>query len=205
MSRISSKRARFRELTYCHYDKMFRFAVGRLGNAEDAEDVLQESYAKAYKSFESLKDEVKAKSWFLQILINTIRDHVRKSRGNPPVVSLEDVADSEILAISSAKTDRQDPAVHLSDAEINPVLANALTELPDIFLTPLLLREIHGASYQEIAELLTIPVGTVMSRLARARTLLRKKLEGTILRASRNTQSRSTKGQAKDKNTGDRL
>lgn len=196
------RRARFKDLTYCHYDHMFRFAYSRLGNTEDAEDVVQESYVKAYKSFGTLKDDGNAKSWLLQILINTIRDHVRKSSSDTRVVSLEDLGDSEIGTTSSTKANKQDPERRLGESEINPVLAQALTELPDIFLSPLLLREIEGASYQEIADQLAIPVGTVMSRLARARALLRKKLEGTLLGADVGSRRSSSKTHANDTKTG---
>lgn len=146
-------------------------AYARLSNAEDTEDVLQETYLKAFRAFDSFKEGSNAKSWLIQILLNTIRDHIRKENRNLTAVLLDENA--QVLNQHSPS-----PEQLLCKNEFDSPLLEALQSLPEAFLTPLLLREIQSFSYQEIASTLDIPIGTVMSRLSRGRDLLRKKLIG---------------------------
>ncbi len=169
----------FKQLASEYYPQMFRFALARLGSVEDAEDVVQEACVKALHSFGELREPSRAQSWLMQILVNTIRDHVRKGSKQPYIMRIDDVAESDITANDDTKPGQQDPAIAFANKELNTTLSDALKELPDTFLTPLLLREIHGASYKEIADTLSIPTGTVMSRLARGRALLRTILTTT--------------------------
>jgi RNA polymerase sigma-70 factor (ECF subfamily) len=150
---------------------MFRLAFARVRNRQDAEDIVQEAYLKAYRSYESFNHRTTVKSWLTQILLNTIRDHFRKTSRTIQTVELIDS-----LEDSAIQSSIPGPEDQLSNAEFDPALKKALESMPDQFVTPLLLREIHDASYDEIAQLLDIPQGTVMSRLFRARSLLRKHL-----------------------------
>lgn len=171
---MGKKKRNFKQLASEYYPQMFRFALARLGSVEDAEDVVQEACVKALHSFGDLREPSRAQSWLMQILVNTIRDHVRKESKQPDIVRIDDVAETDITTFEKTSEGQQDPAISLVNKELNTNLSEALKELPDTFLTPLLLREIHGASYKEIADMLSIPTGTVMSRLARGRALLRK-------------------------------
>lgn len=170
---LRSKHKRFKDLTYEHFNSLYRMACARLGNAEDAEDVMQETYLKAFRAVDTFKEGTNVKAWLAQILINTIRDHIRKESRALPVVSLEEHGQFQNIPDNRSPGPEQE----LSDKELSPDLLQALRSLPDIFLTPLLARELNGLSYQEIADALDIPIGTVMSRLSRARNLLRKFLE----------------------------
>jgi len=104
----------------------------------------------------------------MHILVNTINDHRRKGLR---VVATVDISDLE--EDSACQPNQLGPEEVLCNEEIDPSLSRALSSIPEIFLTPLLLREIQDATYEEIAQTLAVPVGTVMSRLFRARALLR--------------------------------
>lgn len=172
MFQSRSRKARFKDLTYGLYPKLFKLASVRLGNDQDAEDVVQEAYARAFKSFDTLKDASNVSPWLVQILLNIIKDHVRRVSREPTIIPLEDIPDDHAATVQ----EEADPEYKLTESELSPNLLEALQSLPDTFATPLLLRQIYGASYQEIAAILKIPIGTVMSRLARARALLKTRL-----------------------------
>jgi RNA polymerase sigma-70 factor (ECF subfamily) len=152
-------------------EQLFRLAYARIGNLQDAEDVVQETYLKAWRSFDTVKQRENVKGWITQILINSIRDHHRKEQRRVPTIKISEI-DEEALPASA----RLGPEQELCRDEIDPLLFKALCSIPESFLTPLLLREIHGSTYDEIAQTLGVPIGTVMSRLFRARSLLRSAL-----------------------------
>ena len=161
----------FEESTFCYLEQLFRLAYARVGNTQDAEDILQETYLKAYRSFDSLKQRTRIKSWLTQILINSVHDYRRKGLRTLATVDISEIPEDSAQAIIQIGPEEQ-----ICREEIDPLLTQALNSIPDIFLMPLLLREIHEASYYQIGTILDIPKGTVMSRLSRARGLLRKSL-----------------------------
>jgi len=161
---------KFEELALQYAVPLFQLAYSRVGNVHDAEDIVQGTYLKAYKNFHKFRHETSIKNWLCQILINTIRDHFRKGGRTIDTVAWDD-------SIELDETLSEDgPEKNLCDSEIHPELMMALSALPEQLQVPLLLREIEEASYEEIAQILDVPKGTVMSRLFRARCLLRKKL-----------------------------
>lgn len=164
---------RFKELAYPQYERLYRLAYARLGHQQDAEDIVQETYLKAFNAFNTFKDGTNIEAWLTQILINTIRDYVRKVTRMPLASPLDELTLNSSLAIEDK---RPGPEEQLCASEIDPELMQALQSLPESFLSVFLLREIEGATYQEIAKILDIPAGTVMSRLSRSRELLRTKL-----------------------------
>jgi RNA polymerase sigma-70 factor (ECF subfamily) len=151
---------------------LFSYAATRMNSQSDAEDVVQETFLKAYRSLATFKPGTDAKSWLFQILINTIRDHYRKAACRTAPLAIEDVDETEIeLSALVAGPDEL-----AEQREQTQMLAEALTKLPEQLAAPLLLRDIADQSYKEIASALEIPIGTVMSRLSRARKLLAKLL-----------------------------
>lgn len=172
MFKSRSRKARFKDLTYGLYPQLFKLATARLGNEQDAEDVVQEAYTRAYKAFDTLKDPANTAPWLVQILLNVLKDHVRRVSRQPAMIPLEDIPEDHAATVQ----EDADPERKLTDMELSPNLLEALQAMPEAFLSPLLLRQIYGASYQEIATILKIPIGTVMSRLARGRALLKVRL-----------------------------
>ena len=146
-----------------HYSLLYRYAFRLSGSAADAEDLTQQTFLTAQAKLHQLREPSYAKAWLFAIIRNTFRKSLRH-HGNPAVLPLESVSE---------------PA---ANRPINPTfdseeIQNALNELPEEFRSPLVLYYFNEFSYKEIAEQLEIPIGTVMSRLARAKTHLRRRLE----------------------------
>lgn len=149
-----------------HYDLIFRFACRLSGSSADAEDLAQEAFLTAQSKLHQLRDAGKARSWLLTIVRNTYLKSRRGQKHFPfsamddppqPVVE-EPVGESLLVEIDNAR------------------LQEALDELPEEFRTPLLLFYFEEFTYKQIAEILDAPIGTVMSRLSRAKSHLRARL-----------------------------
>jgi RNA polymerase sigma-70 factor (ECF subfamily) len=147
-----------------HYASLYRYAYRLTGAASDAEDLTQEAFCKAQSSLGQLRDPAKAKAWLFRILRNVYLHTVRAER-NHPCVSLEDFGE-----LPGRLPDPLSPA----DRE---QLQHALNELPEDFRTPVILYYFEEFSYRDIAEQMDLPLGTVMSRLARAKAHLRCRLQ----------------------------
>lgn len=160
----------FEKLTLCHVESLYRLAYARVGSRHDAEDIVQETYLKAFRSFNRFSHRTNIKNWLSQILINTIRDHFRKSLRSISTVDIDDALEDWSGATTPG------PEEEICNFEVDAALQQALRAMPEQLVIPLLLREIHDATYDEIARVLDIPPGTVMSRLYRARSLLRRNL-----------------------------
>jgi len=155
--------------------ELFRLAYWRMSNTQDAEDVVQETYLRAYRSFHTFAPETNIKAWMTKILLNVINDSLRKRTKYNEVIDRE-YGQEMLDTIADRSTAAENPEVKLSACEIRPDLMAALQRLPAALLHPLLLRELEDFSYEQIAALLDIPVGTVMSRLFRARRIVRDQL-----------------------------
>ncbi|HEY9775467.1 MAG TPA: sigma-70 family RNA polymerase sigma factor [Planktothrix sp.] len=163
--------SRFEDSAIGYADILFRIAYARLGNAHDAEDAVQETYLKAFRSISNFRAGTNMKAWLTQILINTIRDAYRRSNHRAEAVDLD-----EALGDGADVPTFPGPEEILCDDEIDPDLSIALKTMSETLAIPLILREAYEATYEEIANILDIPKGTVMSRLSRARTRLRELL-----------------------------
>jgi RNA polymerase sigma-70 factor (ECF subfamily) len=149
------------------FDQLYNFAHWLAQNREEAEDLVQETYAKALKGFSSYQPGTNFRAWMYRILRNTFltsRTGLQAAR----TVSLED--DEQYVEAANPET----PEAILIELSQQQLLQDAIAELPIHSREILLLCEVEEMSYQEIAEALGIPMGTVMSRLARARGALRK-------------------------------
>lgn len=153
-----------RELIDAHYESLYRYAYRLSGSAADAEDLTQETFAKAISRLPQLRDRERAKAWLFRILRNAYLHKARDDRRGR-LVSL-DAADVFAPAADEADTPDVDPAK----------LQAALNELDETFRTPLILFYFEEFSYRDIADQMDLPIGTVMSRLARAKAYLRAKL-----------------------------
>jgi RNA polymerase sigma-70 factor (ECF subfamily) len=154
-----------------------------LGNSQDAEDAVQDTYGKAFKSFASFKQGTNVGAWLSRIMLNVIADHLRKHQREPRPLSLDDnVADAAPIDIASGDPG---PEQLLLNNVLDAELQSALESISDDLLMPFLLREIQELSYKEIAATMDVPIGTVMSRLSRARAQLLKVLSKSELAKTR--------------------
>ncbi|KAA0123351.1 sigma-70 family RNA polymerase sigma factor [Methylobacterium sp. P1-11] len=163
-------RARFSQLVLPRLDEGYRLAHWLTGNATDAEDVMQEACLRAYRAIEGFA-EGNARAWFLTIVRNTGYSWLQRHRPRT-VVFADDLAPAARaeLEIGGALTEAAEtPEATLIARDDAGQLARAVEALPVAFREALVLREYHGLSYREIAGVTGVPIGTVMSRLGRAR------------------------------------
>ena len=151
-----------------HLDAAYNLARWLAGNDHDAQDVAQEASLRAFRFFGGFRGE-NARAWFLSIVRNTFYTWLRKNRPGENIVEI----DHETLGIEDGSMGAESAHPPFADAE---AVRGAIAELPVEFREIVVLREMEGFSYKEIAELSEVPIGTVMSRLARARKLLQKSL-----------------------------
>lgn len=166
------------ELVQQHYQMLYRYAYRLCGSANDAEDVTQQTYLQAQRRLSQLRSPASARAWLCTILRNCYRKQFRQ----PRPISLESL--ESLPADATAAGGRNDDI----DEER---LQQALGELPEEFRTPVILFYFGELSYREIAEQMVIPVGTVMSRLARGKAHLRARLFGCALAEGSHTRRNS--------------
>jgi RNA polymerase sigma-70 factor (ECF subfamily) len=169
---VEDKIARFEHAVLPHLDAAYNLARWLTHDAHDAEDLVQEACLRALRSFGGFRGG-NARPWLLTIVRNTCYTWIQKNRSR----ELTTVFDEEI---HSGETDECNPeTLILRGADVEQ-LRKALEELPVEYREAIVLRELEGLSYKEIAEVADVPIGTVMSRLARARKRLQQSLAGAI-------------------------
>jgi len=186
MNLFHNRRQEFEKLTWPLGPDLFRMAYWRLANSQDAEDAVQDTYLRAYRSFNTFHAGTNVKAWMTRILINVINDTLKK-RGRLQDFRADDDEIDELSAIADQSALAKDPEAQLIEQEIHPDLLASLQRLPTGLLHPLLLRELEDMTYAEIGSILSIPTGTVMSRLFRARRIVREHLAKSINRVKGNT------------------
>ncbi len=143
----------------------------------DAEDVLQESYLKAYRAYDSFEEGTNLRAWMYRIVTNTYINKYRKQQRRPSEVELADVGDMylyrRLQSVGGSAVSAEREAL---DSLIDDRIREAIDALPENFRLPVLLADAEGFAYKEIAEILDVPIGTVMSRLHRGRKALQKEL-----------------------------
>jgi RNA polymerase sigma-70 factor, ECF subfamily len=179
MKFFHNRRKEFEKLTWPFGKDLFRLAHWRLGNLQDAEDVVQETYLRAFRSFHTFKSGTNVKGWMTRILLNVVNDTLKKRIRQPDLLTIEEECD-DLVSLQDSSTTSRDPEVQLIEREIRPDLLDALQRLPISLLQPLLLRELEDMTYAEIATTLDVPTGTVMSRLFRARRVVRDRLTKNV-------------------------
>jgi RNA polymerase sigma-70 factor (ECF subfamily) len=172
-------RASFADQAMPFAPQLYAAAMRLTRNQADAEDLVQETYLKAYRSFATFAEGSNLRAWLYRILTNNFINSYRAKQRRPDETDLEDVEDlylyrrlgalEGVLASRSAEDQLMDL---FTDDEVKA----ALESLPENFRLPVLLADVEGFSYKEIAEILDIPIGTVMSRLHRGRKAMHKRL-----------------------------
>jgi len=174
----------FRELFEKYQKKVMSIALGMVNNVDDAMEIVQDTFVKAYENLEGFKGESSFYTWLFRITVNRAID-LRRHRRRNPTVGLQDefgFPDSdepydEVLADPEAKTD---PVRQVESREIGTRVAEAISELTPYHKAVILLREIEGLSYEDISRVLQCSKGTVMSRLHYARKKLQSKLKDLL-------------------------
>ncbi|MGH2348475.1 MAG: sigma-70 family RNA polymerase sigma factor [bacterium] len=176
---LVADRDRFSALISEHLDGLFRTALRLTRNRANAEDLLQETFLRAWRSFRTFQPGTNARAWLYRILMNAHIDAYRRSTREPEVVDQDDV-DEFYLYSKVQESDEFRRAGNPEEALLSQLMdadvTGALDELPETFRAVVVLADIEGFSYKEIAEILDIPIGTVMSRLHRGRRQLQVKL-----------------------------
>jgi RNA polymerase sigma-70 factor (ECF subfamily) len=169
----TARRDRFEQTVLPHLDAAYNLARWLTRNDQDAQDVTQEACLRAFRFFDGYQGG-NMRAWLLTIVRNTCYTWLRQNR--PP--DTNEVFDEEIH--SAEFSGGVSPETQVLAGADKETLRRALEELPDVFREALVLREIEGMSYKEIADVASISLGTVMSRLARARTRLRQSLAAAL-------------------------
>ncbi len=160
-------------------EQLFKSALRMTRSVEDAEDLIQETYLKAYKYYDRFAEGTNFKAWLFKIMKNTFINSYRKKKLQPPKVDFDDVQQGlEETLMDAAPDSSSDPEGWIMSSEMDHEVREALVSLPHDYKMVVLLADLEGFSYKEIAQILEVPVGTVMSRLYRGRRML----ERTLLR-----------------------
>jgi RNA polymerase sigma-70 factor (ECF subfamily) len=169
--------AAFRELVQRHQRRAYAVALGMVHDPDDARDVCQEAFLKVHKNLATFEGEAQFFTWLYRIVANLCIDHLRKRRGMK--VEFDDALandDPDEAGISPQRTGF-DPARALADKELRAQIMTALDKLSPAHRSVLVMREVDGLSYQEMADLMKCSIGTIMSRLFHAR----KKMQTMLL------------------------
>lgn len=154
-----------------HMDALFNFALRMTGDSDDANDLVQETYMRAFRFFDKFERGTNAKAWLFRIMKNTYINAYRKSTKQPEKVDYEEV-ENFYENVKASSTDDAHLEKEIFDNLLDDEVSDAIRNLPEDFRTVVILADIENFSYEEIADFIDCPVGTVRSRLHRARKIL---------------------------------
>ncbi len=159
-----------------YLDPLYNAAYRMARNPQDAEDLVQETYLKAYKYYDKFEEGTNLKAWLFKILKNTFINSYRKKQQAPPKADFADIEESFETIVRDDGNAARTPEEELLEKVLDEDVQQAIEELPHDYRMVVLLADLEGFAYKEIADILEIPVGTVMSRLYRGRRLLEEAL-----------------------------
>lgn len=188
---------RFKEEALPLLDQLYGAAMKMTRNPPDAQDLLQETFMKAFSAFGSFQEGTNLKAWLYRIMTNSYINTYRKRQREPYLGAVEELEDWQLGgAESTTAMSARSAEAEAIDRTPDSIVSSALNALPEDFRMAVYLADVEGFSYQEIADIAEVPIGTVMSRLHRGRARLRKSLgeyareQGVGLSASASDESK---------------
>lgn len=169
------KQEDFNEEIIPHLDALYNFGLRLTSDPNDAEDLVQDTIVKAYRFFSSYEKGTNAKAWLFRILKNSYINNYRKKSKKPQQVDYDEVS-TFYETIRAERTDTSDLEDKMFRELIDDELSTALDNIPEDFRTVVLLCDVEDFTYEEIANMLDVPIGTIRSRLHRGRNLLKAEL-----------------------------
>lgn len=166
-----------------YLDALYRTALRMTRSEAEAEDLVQETYIKAFRARHQFERGTNLKAWLFRILTNTFINQFRRSKARPQAAEIDDIDESSLyrhMTGASAASQSAEPETVVLDRVVDSQVTDALEALPEKFRTVVLL-DAEGFSYREMADMLQVPIGTVMSRLHRGRKFLQKRLYDVAL------------------------
>jgi RNA polymerase sigma-70 factor (ECF subfamily) len=168
----SGKQKEFESEALVHLDTLYNVALRLTGNASDAEDLVQDTVTKAYRAWDKYEPGTNCRAWLVTIMRNTFINQFRRRSKQPSPVQFDAVEDTSVFE----QVQDRDPEGSFFRFIVDDEVKQAIQELPEEFRIPVVLSDVEGLSYAEIAEILDLPVGTVKSRLFRGRRRLQQRL-----------------------------
>ncbi len=171
------KQELFQEEALPHLNALYNYALSINRSSQDAEDLVQDTFLRAYRFFHQYTPGTNCKAWLFTILRNLYNTRYKNYKKSPGKVHYEDLEEIyDFIVENNLGSTIDDPEHQLFDNILPDEMVKAINDLPEEFRSTLLLADVEDFSYKEIAEILDCPIGTVMSRLHRARNILKKKL-----------------------------
>jgi RNA polymerase sigma-70 factor (ECF subfamily) len=171
----TGKEKEFLEEAVPHMNFLYSFARHLTGNPNDADDLVQDTYLKAYKFWDKYEKGTNIRAWLFRIMKNSYINRYRKEVKEPNLVDFDEIQDF-YTSLKEVTNDEQDLEAKIFGGILDDDVSKALDSLPPDFKTVVILCDIEGLSYDEIADFIDIPVGTVRSRLHRGRKMLQSQL-----------------------------
>ncbi len=176
----SRRRQEFEAIALQYFDAVFSYAMTLARHVDDAEDLTQETFFKAYRAFHQFQAGTNMKAWLLTIVRNTYINRYRQVLNRPTHVDVDYIAPVYAAPALDADWEVRKSIEEWLQYEVHDEVKAALEQLPEIYREAVFLSDVASYSYQEIADIVGCPVGTVMSRLHRGRQLLRTHLAGFV-------------------------
>jgi len=172
---IQQKHEEFDKEAIPHMDILYNYALRLTGNPEDASDLLQETFLKAYRFWDKFEKGTNCRAWLFRIMRNSYINRYRKAVKTPEHINYDEIKEF-YNTIREQSTDSNDLSERLFGQLLDDQVAAALTDLPEEFRTVVILCDIENFTYEEAADFVDCPIGTIRSRLHRGRKLLRDRL-----------------------------